>query len=303
MAQSSIRPPVTAAMPQLPTHSLPLPPPGMATTMPTPASQPHMSAPHLSSHHSQLSHLSGMHSSSSVYSQYNALPESVHSESSTPWWVWFVGGAFAVGLGIAGALWYAGSSPEPAPAPVTQPTANPIDPTTATPKLVELRFDSLPSGGVYAEGRSAELCKTPCNFNVDLTDGGPTGKRTFVVRADGYEDSRVEVDFTKSERDFSVSLTKVPTVVGPTQPEPVVDMTKQEPIAEKSSGKKTGKKGKKAEAKAEPKVEEKVEEKKVEEKKPVVDDTKLEPIEKKPDEKKTGPIDPSDTIDPFRRKK
>ena len=44
----------------------------------------------------------------------------------------------------------------------------------------------------------------------------------------------------------------------------------------------------------------------VEENKPV-DYTKLEPVkpdEKKPDIKKpAGPIDPTDTIDPFRRKK
>jgi hypothetical protein len=254
----------------------------------------------------------------SIYSQYS-MPETVPPpEPATPWWVWFIGGAFAVGLGIAGALWYAsGSEPAPKPAPVAQPTASPIDPTVAQPKLVELRFDSLPSGGVYAEGRSAELCRTPCNFNVDLTDGGPTDKRAFVVRSDGYQDSRVEVDFTKSERDFSVSLVKaaptIPAVVTP--PEPVVDMSNEEPLvehhAEKGSTKKAG--GKKSTKKAEDKkAEEKVEEKVVETPKPdekKADDTKLEvpegkPEDKKPVEKKpVGPIDPSDTIDPFRRKK
>jgi serine/threonine protein kinase len=301
LAQSSIRPPVTAPLSvQLPPHALPLPAPGMLTTMPTPPSP------------SQLSQLSQLGHHSSIYSQYS-LPETAPPETPTPWWVWFVGGAFAVGLGIAGALWYAGSTETPVPAAQPQqPTANPIDVTTAQPRLVQLRFDSWPSGGVYADGRSAELCRTPCNFNVDLTDGGPTDRRAFVVRADGYVDGRVDVDFTKSDRDFSVSLTQLPAPPAPVAADPVVvDMTDEQPegdSAEKAAGKKTsGKKtAKKTDDKKvdEPKIEEaKVEPPKVEP--PKVDDTKLEPIEKKPEEKKkpVGPIDPTDTIDPFRRKK
>jgi serine/threonine protein kinase len=295
LAHSSIRPPMSQLSQLLPPHVLPLPAPGMVTTIPTPPSA------------SQLSQISGM---PSIYSQYS-LPETAPPpEPATPWWVWFVGGAFAVGLGIAGALWYAGGSePAPKPTPTAQPTANPIDPTVASPKLVELRFDSLPSGGVYADGRSAELCRTPCRFNVDLTDGGPTDHRSFVVRADGYQDGRVDVDFTKSERDFSIPLVKneptPPVIATP----PVVDMTSGETHPEKGSAKKSS--AKKTSAKKEPakvedkKPEEVVEPPKVEDKKPIVDDTKLEPIEKKPEEKKkpAGPIDPTDTIDPFRRKK
>ncbi|HEY5950048.1 MAG TPA: protein kinase, partial [Kofleriaceae bacterium] len=305
LAHSSIRPPVTAPMSQLPAHMLPLPAPAMYTTVPTPPST------------SQLSQISAI-GMPSLYSQYS-LPETpAPIEPATPWWVWFIGGAFAVGLGIAGALWYAGSTePKPKPTPVAQPTANPIDPTTAQPKLVELRFDSLPSGGVYADGRSAELCRTPCNFNVDLTDGGPTEHRTFVVRADGYQDSKVDVDFTKSERDFSISLVKnmaVPSVQTP--PPPVVDMSAEEETgepadethAEKGSTKKAGAKkagSKKTDDKkaVEDKKPEVVEENKVEPDKPPVEETKVTPVEKKPEEKKVGPIDPTDTMDPFRRKK
>ncbi|HEX5060282.1 MAG TPA: serine/threonine-protein kinase [Kofleriaceae bacterium] len=317
LAQSAIRPPPTAGMTavgmsQLPPHILPVPAPAMVTTVPTPPSSSQ-------SHVSQLSGIASIPSLPSIYSQYSAQPPEpvLPPEPTTPWWVWFVGGAFAVGLGIAGALWYAnksGGEDTPKPAPVVQPTANPIETDTASPKLVELRFDSLPSGGVYADGRSAELCRTPCNFNVDLSDGGPKDRRTFVVRADGYQDSRVDVDFTKSERDFSVSLAKNPTVPTVTQQPTVVDMSADEadetvetPHAEKGSTKKAGgKKGKKTEEKkASTTVEQPAEEKKPEDKKPLVDDTKLEPIEKKPEEKKkpAGPIDPSDTIDPFRRKK
>src|SRR6185503_2957856 len=72
---------------------------------------------------------------------------------------------------------------------------------------VELRFDSLPSGGVYADGHSAELCRTPCSFDVDPADGGP--KRTYVVRSDGYADKSIDVDLASSERVFHVTLERV----------------------------------------------------------------------------------------------
>ena len=38
----------------------------------------------------------------------------------------------------------------------------------------------LPSAGVYEAGRSAELCRTPCSFDIDP---GTDAKRTYVVRA------------------------------------------------------------------------------------------------------------------------
>ena len=254
-----------------------LPPHPMMTTVPTPPV----------AQHSQIH--------PSMYSHYTQMPE---PEPATPWWVWFVGGAIAVAIGVGGALWYAGrgESPPPQPAPVSQPSANPIDPAALPkPKLVELRFDSLPSGGVYADGRSAELCRTPCNFNVDLADGGPTDKRTFVVRSEGYQDMAVDVDFKSGQREYALTLQKLEATVPPT-----VDMTDAEtPKTKKTTTTPTTTPTKKKNEKNEKKVEEK-------EKKPIVDDTKLEQIErdeKKPEEKKKpGPIDPSDTIDPFRKK-
>lgn len=309
LAQSAIRPPAAATLSQLPPQSMPLPAPGMVTTVPTPPS-----------HLSHLSSMTGIGSAPSIYSQYS-LPETPPPpEPPTPWWVWFVGGAFAVGLGIAGALWYADTTeppppvptPKPQPQPQPQPTAAPIDLPEPTPTLVALRFDSLPSAGVYADGHSAELCRTPCKFNVDLTDGGPTDRRTFVVRTDGYQDERVEVDFTAAKREFSVSLAKVPALVDMSEEPDATD----EPA---SKGKKT-KKGKKADdRKADDRKAEaaKTDDKKVDDKK--ADDKKAEPakvedkppepvvtkpVETKPAEKKpVGPIDPTDTIDPFRRKK
>ena len=58
-------------------------------------------------------------------------------------------------------VYVATSAAAPAAAPVVAPAVAP-----AAPQLVAVRFDSLPSGGVYADGRSAELCKTPCAFNI-----------------------------------------------------------------------------------------------------------------------------------------
>jgi hypothetical protein len=301
LAHSAIRSAPTVSPQGLPPHMLPLPAPAMVTTQPTPQSASHL----LQSYHSQLSG-SGMHPSL-MYSHQTPLPE---AEKPTPWWVWFVGGAVAVALGIGGALWYAGSSSTPAPtnAAQAQPRTEPIvQPTT---KLVELRFDSLPSGGVYADGRSAELCQTPCKFVVDLNDGGPTDKRTFVVRADGYEDKRVEVDLNVSQRDFSVSLARIapttpttPAVVdtgSATDPVDTVDLTE-------ADGKKPGRKGRKGRktvdkpvdppVDTDPKIEPKVEAK------PVDPPPDQKTDDKKPEDKKpVNKIDRTDTIDPFHKK-
>jgi serine/threonine protein kinase len=300
------QPPTQIAAPALPPHMLPLPP-GMSTTMPTPPSM----APS-QSHFSQSAHLSQSHQLSQSalhYSGYTMPPESQHAEPGTPWWVWFVGGAIAVGLGIAGALWYANSSNDTQTA-AKEPTTAPIENGEAVApqaQLVELKFDSLPSAGVFADGRSAELCKTPCNFNVDLADGGPADKRTFVVRTEGFKDRFVIVDFTAPQRAFSVTLERIEATV-PTVT--TTDTTEETAVAEdeKTDEKSTtpGKKKKKKKTttadkaeKVDPKAQGSAEEKQPPPPPPPPDDTNLEKIEKKP----PGKIDPSDTIDPFSRKK
>jgi hypothetical protein len=295
LTNSSINRPLPTMSGQLPPHMLPLAPP-MVTTQPTPPAQ--------------LAQVSQESQLSSHFSQYSGA-----REPATPWWVWAIGGAVAVALGISGALWFASRSEEPAPveaAPVKQqPTTAPLPPPPAKPaKLVELRFDSLPAAGVYADGRSAELCRTPCSFNVDLADGGPTDRRTFVLRIDGYQDKPVTVDFGSTQRDFSATLDRVQPTVLPVAQAPVEEDAavvetapdKDEKASAKRGSGKKGKKGGKAEpeTKTAPVVETKVEDKKPEPKQP--DDTSLEPVEKNP-VKKPGTIDPSDTIDPFRRKK
>jgi serine/threonine protein kinase len=276
LAQSGIVP----AGPQLPSTVLPLPAPGMVTTMPTPPAG--------------STQMSGVYHPSLHYSHYSVPPEPM-PEPATPWWVWLLGGAFAVGLGITGALWYANRTSQPAPQPVVSraPTAAPIEPAPPKPALIALRFDSLPSAGVYADGRSAELCRTPCHFNVDLADGGPTDRRSFVVRADGYHDRVVVVDFSAAQREFSLTLERE-RAAAPPPPDPSGeegDRLETRP-GKKIAGKKPDKADKKGDKKPEVPV---VTTPPVPEPKPDV---------KKPDDSKkpTGPIDPAETIDPFRRK-
>ena len=216
---------------QLPRAVLPLAPP-MHTAMPTPPAQ--------------LSQLSGRTSGHHGHSKTYVPPQpSV--------WPWLAAGASAVAVGIAAAVWYANRADANAPVPAqpppavatqpTTPTAPVPAPTTATPPatppvvasvpLVELRFDSIPSGGVFAAGHTAELCRTPCAFNVDLRDGESQTKRTFVVRSDGYVDGTVDVDLTAAQREFRVRLDRIAPHRGrPTakhSPEPVV---KDEPKVE-----------------------------------------------------------------------
>jgi eukaryotic-like serine/threonine-protein kinase len=178
-------------------------------------------------HPSQLSSISGSQPSSLAFrGQYSDAPAPART-MGTPWWLWAAGSAVAVTLGIGAAVWYAGRAtpsldPRPAPsiaatAPVRVPplpasgTADTAPPRPAPaavlpPQLVEVRFDSLPSGGVFADGHPAELCRTPCAFNIDLSDGGSADHRGFVVRRDGYTDAPITVDLTTTKREYRVVL-------------------------------------------------------------------------------------------------
>jgi serine/threonine-protein kinase len=238
-------------------HALPLPPPAMSTTVPSVHSAPSL-----------------------MYSHYTPQPTQQPAEAATPWWVWLVGGACAVGLGVAGAVWYAGrdsglpppvAQPAPQPAAATQPTAAPIEPTVK-PQIIEVRFDSLPNAGVFAEGHSAELCRTPCSFDVNVADGGPQDHRKFLVRAGGYRDQLIDVDLAAAQHDYSVTLAQLSPTPAPATP--------SEPAPSKTHGP-HGKPphGKPAETK------------------PVEPASPPPPPPTEPT--KPGKIDPSDTLDPF----
>lgn len=134
---------------------------------------------------------------------------------TTPWYVWFVGGALAVGLGIGGATWYAGSLDSPT---ATAPAAAP--PTSA---LVEIRLSSTPGGAaVFKEGSDTELCRTPCALNLDPSERGGQPVRAFVLRREGFVDQPVVVDLAGPQRAFSLTLTEQPPVPPAIEPEPAV---------------------------------------------------------------------------------
>jgi serine/threonine-protein kinase len=264
---------------------------------------------------SQLSQASGWHASQSQPSGHNRYAPP-GARPATPWGIWFIGGAVAVGLGVTTAVWYAGRDepalgPSPAlestrpaqpPAqPVVPPIAVPIDPPAAHPQPIEVRFDSLPSGGVFAEGHAAELCRTPCALNIDLADGGPTDRRAFVVRRDGYADGAVTVDLAGDKRAFHVMLqpTASPPTASPST-DPTADAKPDKRPVKRTvkSTRKDGKDGKDARdpaASHEPR----------DARDPDVDH-RIDPTDGKPTPTKKPPvkptIDPSDTLDPFHKK-
>jgi serine/threonine protein kinase len=247
--------------------------------------------------------------------------------AATSRWVWFAGVAVAVGLGATVAIWYARrgepsgvASSAPAIAeplqstvpPAAQPVAQPIDPPAPHPQIIEVRFDSLPSGSVYAEGASAELCRTPCAFNIDLADGGPTDRRRFIVKRDGYVDGEIAVDLTGEKREFHVMLQHDPAASPPElahadQPLDAANTAKADPKPDKRLTKRTPKTPKtprqsdetlKASATGhEPQAPNDARD----DRDHLIDPSEGAPVTtKKPPAKPT--IDPSDTLDPFHRK-
>lgn len=149
---------------------------------------------------------------------------STHMVRTTPWYVWFIGGALAVGLGIGGATWYARSLIKPAP--VTQPLAG------AAAALIEIRLSSAPdSAGVYKEGSATELCRTPCALNLDPSEFGGITVRPFVLRREGFADTNLVVDLMQPQREFQVALTPIAAVTpaGAAPIEPTIEPTADSP--------------------------------------------------------------------------
>jgi serine/threonine-protein kinase len=188
------------------------PSPVRAPTIPSLVSAANVSQLH-ASQISQLSHPSQV--------QMFAPSQTYVAPARSPWWMWAAGGLVAIGLGIGAAVWVAGGHGAAPVAPATPPVTQPVvADTPITPKTASVRFDSLPAASVYADGHAAELCKTPCSYDVDLRDGGPTDRRTFVVRQAGYLDAQIAVDLTAAHPALSVTLERVPAVVAPPPADP-----------------------------------------------------------------------------------
>ena len=283
LTASGVRPPPLPPLPNAAmTTMLPQAP---IMGMPTPAS----------GHHLSLQQSAG-YASYGHYSQGVGLPPPAPVAPATPWWVWFMGGAVAVGLGVAAAVWVAGedaapakptpsvvasptpATPEPTPDPTPAPVADSLPTVPAAPKQIQVRFDSLPSGGVYEAGRSAELCTTPCFHTLDLGDGGPADKRTFIVKADGYKDGSVVVDLTVERPNGTVTLEQL--VASPTGSTSASKSSKSSRASKSSRSSK--------DIASEPTSVREIE------------DPVLKPAAtKKPD--KGGKIDRTDTLDPFKK--
>lgn len=131
--------------------------------------------------------------------------QSTHMVRTMPWYVWFAGGALAVGLGIGGATWYALSTEAKPAAVAAAPAAS----------LVEIRLTSSPEGaGVYKEGGTTELCRTPCALNLDPAEFGGITVRPFVLRREGFADTSLVVDLRAPQREFKVELAAKPALSG-----------------------------------------------------------------------------------------
>ncbi|MBA3455258.1 MAG: serine/threonine protein kinase [Deltaproteobacteria bacterium] len=284
ITSSGIRPPPLPPMPAMPLPHVTTPPSG---GHPSVQSGPY-AAMHPSSAYSPPSY------NSTGYGVIGLTPPP--PLPATPWFVWFIGGAIAVSLGVGAAVWYAGGDELPdAPVAAKQPgtalTVTPAAPEPSVPvvKQVGLRFDSLPSGGVFADGKSAELCQTPCTHNVDMQDGGST-LRTFFVKSDGHRDGVIVVDLTQAKREFSVTLERYEPVVVPPQPTIVTNppSTKSTKSTKSSNKPKSSSKSDKQVTNTPPPQPE-----------PDVEDVS----DKKADKRSGDKIDRSDTLDPFRCKR
>ncbi|MGN6104821.1 MAG: protein kinase domain-containing protein [Kofleriaceae bacterium] len=271
MTASGLRP-MSTALPSAPLPQLPVPPSGG-----------HPSQGYYSQHYSQVA----------------PPPVTGVAPPVTPWWVWLAGGAVAIGIGVGAAVWYAGrteaarapAAGEPTVAAPTIATATELPPMPAR-GLFEVRFHSVPSAGVYAEGQTTELCRTPCVHNIDLRDGGATESRSFLVRSPGYKDAAIVVDLRGQEREFKVSLERrapeAATTVAPPASEPP-------PATEPPPAERTVKKPARAVKTTRPKQEPAATE-------PPRTDAPPK-VEPKPTPEPQGTIDPTDTLDPFRRKR
>ncbi|HEX7843695.1 MAG TPA: hypothetical protein VF469_39750, partial [Kofleriaceae bacterium] len=172
-----------------------------------------------------------------------------------------------------------------------------IDPPTPRTHLVELRFDSQPSGRVFAEGSAAELCQTPCAFDIDLADGGPADHRAFVVRRAGYVDSPITVDLTGSQREFQVTLSRAaPEGRDTRDARPEAKAASGRPDGDRRTTRRPARTRKDKDAASRPPRD--------------AEPHDTEPSEPEPRPTATKPaatnpvpaIDPADTLDPFRKK-
>jgi hypothetical protein len=140
---------------------------------------------------------------------------------------------------------------------------------------------------VFADGQPTELCRTPCAFAIDPADGGSTEQRVFVVRRAGYVDRSVTVELAGTQREFRVTLQHAE----PTTTHPRDAHADGKDGADRHTTRRPARPARKPGGRSE-----------------VAPGARPEPAEPgaqpdaRPDKKPVPPIDPTDTLDPFRKK-
>jgi serine/threonine protein kinase len=241
-------------------------------------------------------------------------------------WPWITA-AIAIAAAAAGAAFAVATSsdlPSPASAatpglPASHAVVQSLPPGTAagTPAhTVDVRIDATPAGDVYAAGSNTRLCTTPCAITVDPADGGDRERRTYTVRRAGFFDEPVIIDLDGPSQQVALMRARrrppptpavEPDVLTETDGdeldafEPEAD---DEPARERADRTRSRRdrdradrtdknakgdkpdrteKGDKADKVPEPEVA-----------------TPPRPADPPPPRRRPGPVDPADTLDPFR---
>jgi serine/threonine protein kinase len=242
-------------------------------------------------------------------------------------WPWITAG-IAVAAAAAGAAFaVATSSDLPSPAAAaTASAATPgaivqsMPPTTvaATPaRTVDVRIDATPAGDVFAVGSDTRLCTTPCAITVDPADGGDPRRRTYTVRRAGFFDEPVVIDLDgPSQQVALMRARRRPPPTPAVEPEVLTELDGDdleldaptadpggdeaddgEPAARADRARRRDRDGRERSAKAE-------RAERTEKAAPDKVEPAAEPAPPKPEppapKRRPGPVDPADTLDPFR---
>jgi hypothetical protein len=113
--------------------------------------------------------------------------------------------------GDAGEESLGGEPARPQPTAATVPEVTPVDPPPdqpAAPARIVVRFQSTPSGGVFAASADQPICTTPCDVTIDPVDGGDRF-RPYVISRPGYHPEPVRIDLASPPTQVAVELVSV----------------------------------------------------------------------------------------------
>jgi serine/threonine protein kinase len=232
-------------------------------------------------------------------------------------WPWITAGValLAGGAGVAFAI--ATSSARPALPVVTTAAAQPAEVRSIAPaapgaaRTIDVRIAATPPGDVFAAGAETPLCSTPCSITLDPGDGGPRDRRMFVVRRAGYLDEPVAIDLDGPAQEVSVALMRArrkpapPPEVAPADPtgDTAADPTGSDPAVIDDDA--LDDDDTDAPARGTAKRPARTRRDRDDARKPAPaarpsPPPRTEPAAPEPPRKRPGPVDPADTLDPFR---